>query len=313
MNSRRLYLAGALAATAVLSAGCPAGRPPVPPAATSTPVAATPVAPADAPQGRVGFSVEGSSYTREVEVHAANGEVVERRLMAPGEEVWVLLPAGEYLANVHVVPVDRLPAGTPRPACPEGRGTPFLVDEFGYEWRFVVNEQGEVKAHGETEMVELFAVRVVRGEGPAYKCAAGLVALEAPTSTPAFWPTGVPKPTAGPTAVGMRVPDNEAACLQQGGDWTTPPCMQLSPASSQCWNLPASDAGRPCSDSSECQGRCLANLTLEAASDLLVKQPEGQPPFMTGTCSSIVGPLEVGEPSTVRDGQLNPGHWVGCE
>jgi hypothetical protein len=296
MSIGRLVTLGALA-TALLLAACQAA----PPSAT--------------PQGRVGFSIEGSSHTREVEVRQASGEVVERRLMAPGEEVWVLLPVGEYLASVHVVPLDRLPGGTPRPACPEGRGTPFPIDEVGSGWRFVVNEQGEVTADGKTEKVKLFAERIVRGDGPAYKCSAGPVTLTAHTSTPAFWPTSVRRPTAGPRAASMHVPGNEAECLRLGGDWSKPPCTQLAPgpARCECWNLPASDAGRPCSDSGECQGWCDPNLTPEAASELLARQPEGQPLFMTGTCSSVVNPHEIGEPSTVRGGQLSPGHWVGCE
>jgi hypothetical protein len=298
MNAQRFHLVGAIAALALMLTGCPAGT--------------TPVPPPDAPRGKVGFLVEGSSHTREVEVRGTNGEVVERRLMAPGEEVWLLLPAGEYTASVQVVPVERLPAGKDRPACPEGLGTP--IPNSGPVWSFVVEQQGEVTADGRTAKVQEFGEKIVGGECSAYRCANSPTAASLATSTPAFWPASLPGPTPGPTAVRQAVPRDEAACLVLGGVWAKHSCMQRDEyASCQCWNIPASDAGQPCSASSECQGGCEANLTLEDTSELLANQPEGQPLLMTGTCSSVVWPNDVGEPSTVKDGQLNPGHWVGCE
>ncbi|MBL7206156.1 MAG: hypothetical protein ISS36_00985 [Candidatus Aenigmarchaeota archaeon] len=67
------------------------------------------------------------------------------------------------------------------------------------------------------------------------------------------------------------------ACEAKGGRWgrigldATPSC-----------NYPASDAGKECSDSSECQGRCVADLSDEDYD----KAQEGEIIYTNGNCTS---------------------------
>lgn len=52
------------------------------------------------------------------------------------------------------------------------------------------------------------------------------------------------------------VPTTEASCLARGGQWTT---LGLPmPDKPKMCDLRASDEGQPCTDTSECQGECLA-------------------------------------------------------
>jgi len=121
-------------------------------------------------------------------------------------------------------------------------------------------------------------------------------ALAAPTSTPAFWPTGMPPPTRGPTAVPVLRPIDEALCRQAGGRWVS--------IERGCVELPTRDAGKPCSDGGECQsGWCAANLTFEAAEDLLEQLPFGQPLLMTGICSGFTDPPH-GDRTLLSGGRL---------
>ena len=57
-----------------------------------------------------------------------------------------------------------------------------------------------------------------------------------------------------PTAVTVVPPDNEQDCLAQGGAWGPQGMLQRD----MC-DLPATDAGQPCTNSSQCQGLCLAS------------------------------------------------------
>ena len=81
-----------------------------------------------------------------------------------------------------------------------------------------------------------------------------------------------------PTAVPVVLPDNEQDCLAQGGMWGPQGMLQRD----MC-DLPATDAGQPCTSSSQCQGLCLAS---DASS--------------TGTCSPRV--LNFGCFDVVEDG-----------
>lgn len=55
-----------------------------------------------------------------------------------------------------------------------------------------------------------------------------------------------------------KVPDTKASCEAAGGTWAA---FGISPIE-KCV-LPASDAGKECSDSSECEGSCIAELSKE--------------------------------------------------
>jgi hypothetical protein len=65
-------------------------------------------------------------------------------------------------------------------------------------------------------------------------------------------------PTARPTKSVIDIPKDQAACEAQGGKWGR---IGLAPRE-EC-NLPTTDAGKVCSDSSECEGMCVANLSRE--------------------------------------------------
>ena len=57
-----------------------------------------------------------------------------------------------------------------------------------------------------------------------------------------------------PTPVTVVLPENEQDCLAQGGVWGPQGMMQRD----MC-DLPAADAGKPCTGSDQCQGLCLAS------------------------------------------------------
>jgi len=57
-----------------------------------------------------------------------------------------------------------------------------------------------------------------------------------------------------PTAVTVVLPDNEQDCLARGGAWGPQGRAQM-----EMCDLPAADAGQPCTSSSQCQGLCLAS------------------------------------------------------
>jgi len=63
-------------------------------------------------------------------------------------------------------------------------------------------------------------------------------------------------PTARPTKGLIDIPKDKATCEAQGGKWG-----RIGPSPRESCNLPTSDAGKVCSDSSECEGGCVANLS----------------------------------------------------
>lgn len=69
--------------------------------------------------------------------------------------------------------------------------------------------------------------------------------------------SALPEPlfvTPQPTAGAVVLPTNEQDCLDQGGTWGPQGLAQMD----MC-DLPTTDAGQPCTDSSQCQGLCLAS------------------------------------------------------
>ncbi len=73
------------------------------------------------------------------------------------------------------------------------------------------------------------------------------------------------------------VPNTKASCEATGGTWAA---FGISPIE-KCV-LPASDAGKECSDSSECEGSCVAELSKEDNDKVL----RGQAVSATGKCTS---------------------------
>ena len=59
-----------------------------------------------------------------------------------------------------------------------------------------------------------------------------------------------------PVGAKPTIPTTEAECLDRGGSWTT---LGLPmPDKPKTCDLKASDAGKVCTDSTQCQGACLA-------------------------------------------------------
>ena len=73
---------------------------------------------------------------------------------------------------------------------------------------------------------------------------------------PFKYPGATAAPTARPTTSVIDIPKDQATCEARGGKWGK---IGLSPR--DACNLPTTDAGTVCSDSSECEGACVANLS----------------------------------------------------
>ena len=76
--------------------------------------------------------------------------------------------------------------------------------------------------------------------------------------------SGLPKPllvTPQPTTSPITIPDNETDCLEMGGTWGP-----QGRAQTDMCDLPTTDAGQACSDSSQCQGMCLASASVGTCS-----------------------------------------------
>lgn len=76
------------------------------------------------------------------------------------------------------------------------------------------------------------------------------------TALPSTDPT--PSSTRRPTVTNQELPKDKATCEAQGGRWGK---IGLAPIE-QC-NLPTPDAGKVCSDSRDCTGMCIAELSKE--------------------------------------------------
>ena len=87
-----------------------------------------------------------------------------------------------------------------------------------------------------------------------------LVAGCAPGTLPPVLVPGAATPVTGPATPppASQPVASEEECLALGGTWGPQGMLQLD----MC-DLPASDAGQPCTDSTQCEGMCLAGDTLE--------------------------------------------------
>ncbi len=59
-----------------------------------------------------------------------------------------------------------------------------------------------------------------------------------------------------PTKVRTELPKDQSSCEAQGGKWG-----RIGPSPVESCNLRTSDGGQVCSDSSECEGLCIAELS----------------------------------------------------
>jgi len=102
--------------------------------------------------------------------------------------------------------------------------------------------------------------------------------------------------TSNPTNVSSNFsyPIDNESCIAQGGIWGP---IGLSPEPS-CM-LPTTDAGKVCSDSSECQAACVAELS-QMESDLIRNHI---PVMTTGKCTAWIG--SVGCKAYVENGVVN--------
>ena len=74
-----------------------------------------------------------------------------------------------------------------------------------------------------------------------------------------------------------KIPDDKKSCLDAGGQWGR---IGLYPEE-QC-NLPTNDGGKSCSDSKECKGTCIAELTQEQQSRI----SKGESLNTSGKCNT---------------------------
>lgn len=78
------------------------------------------------------------------------------------------------------------------------------------------------------------------------------------------------------TTVEPKLPTNKTECESAGGKWGQQGLLER-----EFCNLLATDFGKKCSDSDECQGKCIATITQQE--EELLKQ--GQALEMSGSCS----------------------------
>lgn len=116
-----------------------------------------------------------------------------------------------------------------------------------------------------------------------------LVVLAVAACAPLAQDQPVADPVTATTVAKPTPASTEAACLAQGGGWE-PICRLQRPA---CV-LTFSDAGKACTDSSQCQGNCYA--------DLSQGPPDGK--AVTGKCAVNSNPC--GCNSRVEGGKATP-------
>lgn len=98
-----------------------------------------------------------------------------------------------------------------------------------------------------------------------------------------------------PTLIKIPIPTDKANCDALGGKWGK---IGIGPVD-QC-NLPTRDAGSTCSDSSQCEGRCVADLSQTQRNQITQSKT---PIKATGKCSPWR--ITVGCLAVVESGQVN--------
>ena len=101
--------------------------------------------------------------------------------------------------------------------------------------------------------------------------------------------------TAVATNITAQFPTDQASCESVGGIWGV-----FDLTDTERCILPTSDAGKICTDSSQCEGPCIANITQEQYSALIETQV---PISATGYCSSWM--TSAGCNAYVEDGMVN--------
>jgi len=94
--------------------------------------------------------------------------------------------------------------------------------------------------------------------------------------------------TSGAPVVKPNIPENQKECVAKGGHWGS---IVLPGTPPRC-DLKATDGGKICNDSSQCQGECMAPEG----------EPEGTP--LNGTCSEYI--LNFGCARRVEHGKVGP-------
>ncbi len=97
------------------------------------------------------------------------------------------------------------------------------------------------------------------------------------------------------------LPDKQQGCLSKGGDWRGVCLVQRE----QCV-IPYSDGGKECSDSSECEGRCLADLTTKCTESAECIEPKILQPGeeVRGICQRDNDPC--GSFIVIKNGRAEP-------
>lgn len=96
------------------------------------------------------------------------------------------------------------------------------------------------------------------------------------------------KPSSG-KPVSTSIPTEEKACIKQGGKW-----VRAGLAGGYMCLIKAKDAGKSCTDSAQCEYRCIANISESV-------QPGGKGSGQCQTTNSHFGCYSV-----VKDGVVQP-------
>ena len=92
----------------------------------------------------------------------------------------------------------------------------------------------------------------------------------------------------------IAIPSDKESCESLGGRWE-----KIGLSQEESCNLPTSDAGKICSDSSECQGSCIAELSKE---DLDKVSGQNDFVYTKGKCSRWK--ITAGCNAFVKDGKV---------
>lgn len=93
----------------------------------------------------------------------------------------------------------------------------------------------------------------------------------------------------------IEIPKDKETCLAKNGKWA-----KIGPAPVESCNLPTSDGGKECTDTSECEGTCLAALSNEEQNLVMREKKTIQ---TKGKCTPWV--ITVGCQARVQNGKVN--------
>lgn len=97
-----------------------------------------------------------------------------------------------------------------------------------------------------------------------------------------------------PRGAKIEIPKDKETCLAKNGKWA-----KIGPAPVESCNLPTSDGGKECTDTSECEGTCLAALSNKEQNLVMREKKTIQ---TKGKCTPWV--ITVGCQARVQNGKV---------